>query len=94
VMASGETRGTSPGLRIAPNPFSDAALITYSLPKAGNIRLELYDVAGALVTTLAQGHHTAGSSSFIIHRSSLARGIYLLKLETETRTTTSKLIVE
>jgi hypothetical protein len=81
-------------LQIAPNPFTSAALITYSLPKAGNVSLKLYDVTGTLVTTLVQGYHAAGSSSFTIHRSSLARGIYVLKLETETRTTTSKLIIE
>jgi hypothetical protein len=81
-------------LQIAPNPFTSAATITYSLLKAGNMTLKLYDVTGTLVTTLVQGYHTAGSSSFTIHRSSLACGIYLLKLETETATTTSKLIIE
>jgi hypothetical protein len=81
-------------LQIAPNPFSGAATISYSLPQAGNMTLKLYDVTGTLVTTLVQGYHAAGSSSFITHRSSFARGVYLLKLETETRITTSKLIIE
>jgi hypothetical protein len=81
-------------LQIAPNPFSGVATITYSLPRAGNIALKLYDVTGTLVTTLASGYHNAGASSFIVHRSSLSSGIYVLKLETETRTTTSKLIIE
>jgi hypothetical protein len=81
-------------LAVAPNPFSGSALISYELPEAGNASLKLYDVTGVLVTTLVQGYHAAGSSSFITHRSSFARGIYLLKLETETRTTTSKLIIE
>ena len=89
--------------RVAPNPFANTATISYSVPKAGNVRLALYDVTGTLVTTLASGYHTAGSSSFIVHRcacrhrearASFARGIYLLKLETETRTATSKLIIE
>jgi hypothetical protein len=92
------TRSLAPtlpySLRVAPNPFSGTATIFYSLPQAGNMTLKLYDVAGALVTTLTSGYHNAGASSFILHRSSFARGIYLLKLETETRTTTSKLIIE
>jgi hypothetical protein len=81
-------------LSITPNPFSGAATITYSLPQAGNTTLKLYDVTGKLVTTLVQGYHTAGSSSFVVHGSSFARGIYLLKFESEGNTTTSKLIVE
>jgi hypothetical protein len=81
-------------LAVAPNPFTSAATITYSLPQAGNVSLKLYDVTGTLVTTLASGYHTAGSSSFVVHRSSFACGIYLLKLETGTTTTTSKLIIE
>jgi hypothetical protein len=81
-------------LQIAPNPFSGAATITYSLPQAGNISLKLYDVSGTLVTTLTSGYHNAGASSFILHPSSLSKGIYVLKLETETATTTEKLIIE
>jgi hypothetical protein len=81
-------------LQIAPNPFSGAATITYSLPQAGNVALKLYDVTGTLKATLTSGYHNAGASSFILHPSSLSKGIYLLKLETETTTTTEKLIIE
>jgi hypothetical protein len=83
-----------PSLVIGPNPFTNATTITYSLPQAGNVSLRLYDVTGTLVTTLVQGYHTAGSSSFVVHGSSFARGIYLLKLETGDYRTTQKLILE
>jgi hypothetical protein len=82
------------GLSVAPNPFTNAATITYTLPKAGTASLKLYDVTGQLVQVLTAGHHTAGASSFIVSRSSLSSGIYLLKLETENATTTAKLIIE
>jgi immune inhibitor A len=81
-------------LAATPNPFTNATAISYSLPKPGDVSLKLYDVTGKLVTTLASGYHTAGTSSFIVHRSSLSSGIYVLKLETETLTATSKLIIE
>jgi N-acetylneuraminic acid mutarotase len=81
-------------LQIAPNPFSGAATITYSLPQAGNVSLKLYDVTGTLVTTLSQGHANAGVYTTSIDASTLARGIYLLKFESDGNTTTSKLIVE
>jgi hypothetical protein len=81
-------------LAATPNPFTSTTTISYSLPKPGNVSLKLYDVTGNLVNTLASGHHNAGTSSFIVPRSSLSSGIYLLKLETETNATTSKLIIE
>jgi hypothetical protein len=81
-------------LHVSPNPFTNATTISYSLPRAGNVNLKLYDVTGKLVTILASGHHNAGTSSFIVHRPSFAGGIYILKLETDNTTTTSKLIIE
>jgi hypothetical protein len=91
------------GLRIAPNPFSCATTISYSLPEPGKVSLKLYDVAGTLVRILASGYHAAGNSSFVVvpagtakreHRSSFARGVYVLKLETGDYRTTQKLILE
>jgi hypothetical protein len=81
-------------LTVAPNPFSGTATISYSLPNAGNISLKLYDVTGTLVSTLTSGYHNAGASSFIVHRSSFARGIYVLRLEWADQATTRKLIIE
>jgi hypothetical protein len=79
---------------IVPNPFASATTISYSLPNAGNVNLKLYDVTGKLLTTLATGYHKAGTSAVTVSRSSLASGVYLLRLETDNSTATSKLIVE
>jgi hypothetical protein len=88
------TLPTRVGFAIAPNPFSNATKVSYSLPNAGNVSLKLYDVTGKMVATLATGYHNAGTSSVTVSRSSFASGIYLLKLETDNSTTTSKLIIE
>ena len=89
-----EHRTPNTGLRIAPNPFSGTTTITYSLPSAGNIALKLYDVTGALVSTLRSGLSPAGSQTAHIDAAKFARGIYVLKLESESGTTTRKLVVE
>jgi len=81
-------------LTVSPNPFSNATIIRYTLPRPGNATLSLYDITGQLVSTLATGYHNAGASSFIVHRSSLSSGIYVLRLSTETTTLTQKLIIE
>jgi hypothetical protein len=81
-------------LRIAPNPFKGAATISYALPRTGSLRLDLYDVSGALVTMLASGHHYAGNYTLRLDAAKLSRGIYLLKLENAGCTRTEKLIIE
>jgi hypothetical protein len=46
-VAEGPNRNdAAAGLSIAPNPLTTATSVSYSLPEAGNVRLELYDVSG------------------------------------------------
>jgi hypothetical protein len=81
-------------LAAIPNPFTGTTTISYTLPSSGNVSLKLYDVTGELVNTLASGYRNAGVSSFIVSRSSLSSGIYVLKLVTENSSFTEKLVIE
>ena len=85
-------------LRVAPNPFSSSfsPSISYSLPVGGTVSLNLYDISGKLVSTLAGGYHPAGlySYSLLTAHYSLASGVYLLRLEAGGNRTTQKLVVE
>jgi hypothetical protein len=93
-VMGGAQAGTSSRLAVAPNPFTSAAAIRYSLSKPGNISLKLYDISGKLVTTLAGGYATSGSHTAHLDARNLASGIYLLKFESNGYTTTEKLIIE
>jgi len=44
----------------APNPFNPATEIRFELPRAERVRLHVYDLSGALVATLVDGHLPAG----------------------------------
>ena len=44
-----------------PNPFNPVTTIAFSLPHVSPVRLEIYDVSGRKVRTLAAGHYSAGS---------------------------------
>jgi hypothetical protein len=84
-------------LRVSPNPFSALATVYYSLPKAGDVSLKLYDVSGKLVQTLASGYCNAGSYAATVRASRLAplpRGIYLLRFEAGSLGLSQKLILE
>jgi hypothetical protein len=94
VLSAGRQNVSGYKLGIAPNPFTSLTRVSYTLPKSGSVALRLYDVTGQLVTVLVKGYTLAGSHSAHLDANKLARGIYLLKYESEGYTTTSKLIIE
>jgi hypothetical protein len=84
-------------LRIAPNPSAGHATIRYSVPVAGVISLELCDITGTLVTTLAGGYHDAGHYRRTLAagggEKALGRGVYFLNFETMDHRRTEKLVI-
>ena len=48
-----------------PNPFNASPTISYYLPYPGNVKLDIYDILGRKVTTLANESQTAGYKSII-----------------------------
>jgi YVTN family beta-propeller protein len=96
LQSAGSNASSVLGLTVTPNPAARDARVSFSLPRAGSAELKLYDAAGKLVGTLASGYHPAGEYSYSLPTAlhSLASGVYVLKLETDGRTTTRKLIVE
>jgi len=98
VQSNSSSRTPHCALHVAPNPFSRAATISYSLPQPGNVSLKLYDITGQLVTTLTEGYRNSGSYTISVGpRASAAdftSGVYVLKLEAAGASTTAKLIVE
>jgi len=81
-------------LGVSPNPASRGMVVNYSLPAAGNVSLKLYDVSGALAKTVACGYVLPGSHTVSLSRQNLARGAYILKLESGAGNVTRKLIIE
>ena len=63
-----------------PNPFNPTTTITFRLPVAGNVSLEVYDVLGRLVSVLVKGQMPAGSYQVPFNASALSSGMYLYRL--------------
>ncbi|MCB2203984.1 T9SS type A sorting domain-containing protein [bacterium] len=64
-----------------PNPFNPTTGITFSLPRAADVRLNVYNLLGEFVTSLAEGHHAAGTHSVRFNGSGLPSGVYVYRLE-------------
>ncbi len=80
-----------------PNPFNPSTQITYSLAKAGNVSLKVYDVIGREVATLVNGQQGAGTYSVTFGAGnggrSLASGVYFYRLESGSFTATHKMML-
>ncbi len=63
-----------------PNPFNPSTVISYSLPKSGNIKLTIFDVLGREVKVLENGYKQAGSYDVIFDGSNFASGVYFYKM--------------
>ncbi|MDG5766263.1 hypothetical protein QA596_02210 [Balneolales bacterium ANBcel1] len=63
-----------------PNPFNPATRITFALPAEAEIRLEVFDVMGRRIRTLASEHRSAGYHTVRFDASGLASGIYISRL--------------
>jgi Leucine-rich repeat (LRR) protein len=59
------------------------SLITYYLPSSGNIRLEVLDLKGRLVSTLVDAYRRAGNYSVNWNAGNYSSGIYHFQLRSE-----------
>ena len=71
-----------------PNPFNPVTSIPYQLQKAGEVRMDVFNLKGQKVRSFSQIHDNAGFYSFIwdgldYQGISLASGVYLYRMSCE-----------
>jgi hypothetical protein len=66
-----------------PNPFNSVAIITYTLPRAGDVQLSLYDLRGREIRRMVSGFVDAGIHSVQLQGADLPAGIYLVRCKVE-----------
>jgi hypothetical protein len=81
-----------------PNPFNPETEISYSIPEASNVKLEIFNIMGQKVTTLADQHQDAGSytvrwDSRGSDGNRVSSGIYLYRLTAGEFVETKKMIL-
>ena len=81
-----------------PNPFNARTEIRYALPVDSDVQLEIYNILGQKVTTLADGKQKAGYHSLIWNGTTTsgdiaATGMYLYKLSTNEKTFVKKMLM-
>lgn len=77
-----------------PNPFNPSTSVAFSLPKAGEVSLTVYDVTGKKVMDAAKGYFEAGTHTVRLDVSSLPSGVYLYRLVSGQYSAAKKMILE
>jgi hypothetical protein len=96
-VADGSTRDELLLADVRPNPMSASTSVVFSLARAGNVSLAVHDVQGRRVrvlahTTMAAGEHRVTWDGMSDDGRSLSAGIYLVRLETEGRVLSRKVV--
>ena len=77
-----------------PNPFNPTTSLTLAVPKAGYVSVQVYNIMGQAVATLASGYMDANTSTPLTwNASNVSSGMYFVKAEAEGFVTTQKLLL-
>jgi len=94
--------GPAPGseaLRLTahPNPFTATSTVSFVQPQAAHVRLQVFDLGGRLVRTLADESHAAGTQRFqwdgrADDGSVAPTGLYFARVEADGRTASQRIV--
>jgi hypothetical protein len=81
-----------------PNPFNPSTTISYNLPAAMNVSMEIYNVKGQLVRTLVDGFQPAGENIVVWNGTDntnreVSSGVYFYKLSADNHTEMKKMLL-
>ncbi len=77
-----------------PNPVAGLATLDFGIDEADEVSIHVYDVAGRRVATLLdRASREAGTGSVTLDTSKLVSGIYFVRMESSTQTTSRKITV-
>jgi hypothetical protein len=76
-----------------PNPFNPSTTINFTLAKASDVKLAVYNVLGQKVATLVDTRMSAGQQSVVFDASRLASGVYFYHIDAGSFTSVKKMLL-
>ncbi len=81
-----------------PNPFNPETTISFTLNKASQVKLDVFNILGQHITTLVNEYQTSGNHTVVWNgkdknNNNLSSGIYFYKLTNGSKTITNKMIL-
>lgn len=84
---------------VVPNPASSSTTVQFTLPTRGDVSLEVYDIQGRYIRTIAAGPHAAGGYSAVWDGrddfgNNAVAGVYMIRLSVGGASTSAKLLLQ
>ena len=76
-----------------PNPFNPTTSMTLSIPEAGHVMVQVYNVMGQVISTLANGTMDASTYTLTWDASGVSSGLYIVRAEALGTVSTQKLML-
>lgn len=76
-----------------PNPFNPSTKINYSVPQTSDVKIEVYDIMGRLVSTLVNETKTTGTYTVNFNASNFASGMYIYRITAGSFVSTKKMML-
>jgi len=78
----------------SPNPIRHTiANISFELPDASDVQIQVYDIAGSVSGELSLGRQPIGLNQYQLNVGNYANGTYIMVLTTEDATVSQKLVI-
>jgi len=68
-------------LSVYPNPFTNTANVEFVLTGGANVELNVYNLVGQKVMSVALGHRTSGKHNITLNKGDLNSGMYILQID-------------
>jgi subtilisin family serine protease len=81
-------------ISITPNPVEDVLTLEYISPDERTLSVTLYDITGRMVKRLFYGRAKIGVNKISYSGENLSSGVYFLRLETEEKRLTEKILIQ
>ena len=76
-----------------PNPFNPSTTISYSIPQASNIKLEVFNILGEKIASLVNGFTQSGNHHVLWNAGNCASGIYFYRISSKDLVQTKKMML-
>ena len=76
-----------------PNPFNPTTTIEYSVGKASNVKISVYNMLGQELAVLVNGKHQAGTHLVKFDAAKYSTGVYFYKIEAGNFVQTRKMLL-
>ena len=76
-----------------PNPFNPVTKLDFGIPEDAEVFMEVYNLQGRLVETLAKGHMTAGYHSVTWNADNHSSGVYFVMMNAGASHKTQKVML-